>query len=490
MLIAYVFRLLLIVNGGQLYFSDESRYRKRSVPIADLIIQGDWTTALRATIRYSEHPGIAAAMLPPALFHRLAYEVGGHPQTWAEYWQNQTGDFRVSALIFAIPSVLCIAMIYLIALQACADKAEALLSALFFGASNSFFIYSKHFLPYDGSMLIALTALFASLRLRHAGLGGALMVGALLFCSFWVWNGQIFFLITIALLYCVLLGRKRQDLILRPMAMAAGALLLFIPICLANFFVLQIDVLARLYSFAGTVTQGDYAEGIIFPFLYFEATEGATALVWAAGILLAIRHLRAQQTEEDHRLRLWFFALIFLYLLMALLSSGLHLFVLYGRTARILVPFVAMICGFSFARWLKGGDYRALSLLVTVIGLFAIANFLPAIEQQYYREFTRRVQQEYESVSFSNTFSPPARITGWFRNPARADARYQLVNAGYYYPIGKLTEPPVGEAILKVAHPFMYKPWQFVGLSPEMRDIINRDGLYMWVIDTGEAAED
>ena len=489
MLIAYVFRLLLIVNAGQLYFPDERRYRKRSVPIADMLFQGDWTTALRATIRYSEHPGLAAALLPPALFHRLTYELGGQPQTWAEYWQNQTGDFRVSALIFAIPSVLCIAMIYFITLQAGAEKAEALLSALFFGASNSFFIYSKHFLPYDGSMFIALTALFASLRLRHAGPGGALLVGALLFCSFWIWNGQIFFLITIALLYCVLLVRKRQDLILRPMAMAAGAMLLFVPICLANYFVFQIDVLARLYTFAGTATQGNHAEGIIFPFLYFEASEGATALVWAAGILLANRHLRAQQAEAGHRLRLWFFALVFLYLLMSLFSSGLHLFVLYGRTARNLIPFAAMICGFSFARWLKKRDYRGLSLLITLICLFAAANFLPAIEQQYYREFTRRVHQEYESVCFSKTLSPPARITGWFLNPAKADARYQLINAGYYYPIGTLTEPPAGEVILKVAHPFMYKPWQFVGMSREMRDIINRDGFYMWLIDTGEVAD-
>ena len=52
-----------------------------------------------------------------------------------------------------------------------------------------------------------------------------------------------------------------------------------------------------------------------------------------------------------------------------------------------------------------------------------------------------------------------------------------------------MTDLPEGEVILKVAHPFNYKPWQYESFTPEMREIISRDGLYIWLIDT-EASTD
>ena len=68
-------------------------------------------------------------------------------------------------------------------------------------------------------------------------------------------------------------------------------------------------------------------------------------------------------------------------------------------------------------------------------------------------------------------------------------ARYRLINAGFYYPITEMTELPEGEVILKVSHPFNHRPWQYEGFTSEMREIINRDGLYIWLIDKEPAAE-
>ena len=91
-------------------------------------------------------------------------------------------------------------------------------------------------------------------------------------------------------------------------------------------------------------------------------------------------------------------------------------------------------------------------------------------------------------MSYESTLSDPAWRFGVYGDDSPR-ARYRLTNAGFYYPITEMTDLPEGEVILKVAHPFNYKPWQYESFTPEMREIISRDGLYIWLIDT-EASTD
>ncbi len=489
--IAYVLRLLLIANGGQFFFPDEHRYRRRAVAIAGDLFDGDLKQAVKYAILYRKHHGMASAMLAPALFHRLLFEVSpGNEWTWKDYWNDPQGDFRASALIFAIPSVLCIALVYLIALQAGADRIEALLGAVFLAASAAMFIYAKHFLPYDFSMLFSMLALYAALRFRDSRLLGGGLVGLLLFCSFWIYYGQIFLVITLAMLYCVVLARRWQDIFLRAASLALGGLLPLIPILGVNYFILDRDVIGMFIGFSGTIFSGSFAEGVIFPFLYFAAAEGAVALMWAAGLVLALVQLRRQPALAKSRLRIYFAALLFMYFLMGLLSTGLEVFVLYGRTARALVPFVALICGCAFASWFRARDFRGFVPFLVVLCLLALANFAPAINQQYYREIIAQVTQEYGSVSYAGDLYPPWPEKGEFTFPEDAEARYTLVNAGYFRDRIEISSraAPVGAVLFETPHPLMYRPWQFEGQKPEMRELINRDGLYIQLID-GQAAE-
>ena len=303
-LVAYVLRLLLIVNGGQFYFPDEHRYRRRSVAIAGQLFDGDIRAAVKNTLRYKNHHGMIAAMLPPALVHRLVWGLSGDKhQTWTQYWDNPDSDFRLSAVLLAIPSALCIALVYFITLQAGAGTVEALLAALFMAASSAMFIYAKHFVPYDISMLFSLLALWAALRYRDACVRGGALVGLLLFCSFWIYFGQIFLVATLALLYVVLLARRWQDIIPRAAGMALGALPLLIPILGVNYLVLDRDVFEFFFGFAGGIILGSYAEGVVFPFLYLASAEGLAALVWMLGLGLALLQLRQKPSAARSRLR-------------------------------------------------------------------------------------------------------------------------------------------------------------------------------------------
>ena len=484
MLVAYIFRLALVANGGQFYFPDELRYMP-SVVVADNIFAGDYKSAIGSLLQYRLHAGATTARLIPAYLHRLAFAIHDDTGlTWDEYWQNQTADFRFSAIFFALPSVLSIGMIYLIALNAGANQDEALLAAFLLATSNSWFIYSRHFLPYDASLLLGLVALYAVLRLRDSGFKGAMVVGMLLFCSFWVYFTHYFLMFAIAFLFCVLLARKPLDLVLRPLAIFVGASVFLLPILLYSYLILEIDVFDRMQTL-GFATVGDYDEGPVLPFLYFRDAEGATSVVWLGGLFLAIIQLIRRRSDYRHRAFRWLACLLFLYLLMSLFSSGLHILALAGRFVRPMIPFIVLISAYAFAPLLKRLGAKLAILLLLALSVICVNNFLAAINQPFYREVARDVLNAYDSVSFESTFSPPARTKN-FANPKLEGARYLLVNAGFYHPVTEMTERPAGQVILKVSHPYNFKPFQYEHATflRRAREIINKDGVFIYLIDT------
>ena len=350
MLIAYGLRLLLIVNGGQLYHPDELRYY-RSVEAAKHIFNGDFKNAIKTLLKYEFHQGIAVAKLVPALFHRFIHNLNHDDNLlWKDLWHTPPQNFRLPALIFALPSVICVGMLYLIQRQAGANNAEALLSAFLLAASQSFFFFAKHLLPYDIAILIGLIAIYAAFRLRSRRYINALFVGWLAFLVFWIYNGYVTLAITIGILYCVFLAADMRDALRRALGMATGALLFFLPIVAFNRVFLEENVILQMMTFSETVNHGEFSEGAIFPFLYFRDVEGAMSIVWIVGLALAAWRIASQRPSGGRRRAwLWFACLLSLYLTMSVLSTGLQQFVVYGRVVRSLVPFIAMVCAYAFA---------------------------------------------------------------------------------------------------------------------------------------------
>lgn len=491
MLAAYLLRLLLIVNGGQFYFPDESRYQRRSVSAADSLFQADFRSAMDKVLAYDKHHGFTAVGLVPAIVHRVIFDLSPPSGfTWTTYWVGRDNDYRISALIFALPSVLSIGMVYLLARRAGAGEPEALVAAFLLAASNSSFVYSKHFLPYDSSLLIGLAALWLAIPSRQTSVKHAIAVGIATFLCLLVYFGHITFVLMIALVYCGFLASNLRDSAIRAAGMALGALLIAIPLCFYNSNVLGIDIATELRAFSTSATQGEFAEGIAFPFSYFGYTEAGIALIWILCLAAAARALKSQwKSQSGQRAVLWLACLLILYLLLCVFSNLLQLAVVYGRTARAMTPFIVLLCAYGITPLLLGRGRNTVLAFAAAVSIFALANFIPAIRQEYFIEVARRARNEYGELSYETVFSPPAKTFGVYgkENPA---ARYKLLNAGYFYPITKIADLPDGEALMQVAHPFNHKPWQYEGMTAEMRDIINRDGLYIWLIDRGPAAEE
>ena len=493
MLIAYGLRLLLIINGGQLFHPDELRYY-RSIETTKHIFNADFKNAVKTVFKYEFHQGIALAKLVPALFHRLIHSFSYDDNLlWKDLWHTPPQNFRLPALIFALPSVLCIGMIYLIGRQAGANEGEALLGAYLLATSQSFFFFAKHLLPYDIAILIGLIAIYFALRLRTWRIMNALFVGWLAFLVFWIYNGYVTLAITIGILYCVLLASDPRDALRRAFGMAGGALLFFLPIALFNMIFLNENVFLQMMMFSETVDHGSFSEGLIFPFLYFRDVEGLMSIVWIFGLVFAAATLRSRHLSHDRRRAwMWFACLFSLYLMLSLLSAGLQLFVVYGRVVRSLAPFIAMACAYGFSARLLRYGRGTLTFLVVGLGALSIANFVPAIAQQYPLEIAWEVYQSYDEVSFETTVETGENpvFSWWDLRPEAPDARYRLFNAANYYPIEDMrSDLPEGEILLEISHPFNYKPWQYEGMTPQMREIVNRSDFAIWLIDTEPSSD-
>ena len=489
MLAAYALRLVLISGGGQLYHPDELRYY-RSIEVAKHVYNGDFKNAIKGLFRNENHGGIASAKLVPALFHRLVHNISHDDNLmWRDIWRTTEQNFWLPSLLFALPSVCAIGLIYLVQRGLGADEFESLLSALLLATSNAMFIYSKHLLPYDIAIFIGLFTVYLAVRCRANRFLCSLCIGLLTFVIFWVYNGYVTLAMSIAFLYCAVMARTAKEALLRAIGIATGAALLFGSHVAFNIYFLQIDVLQEMFVFSTTIQDGEFSEGIVFPFRYFFDVEGVIGAVWLVGILLAVLRIRSQpQTDDRRRAKLWLAAIVVLYLLLVLFSAGLERFVVYGRVARALAPFIVLLCAYGLAPKLAKAGRKARALFVAALCIVAISNFLPVIRQRYPLEFSREVYHDYDDVSFETTV--PIRFDHWELQPRVPKARYRLIDAAYYNTVPlELGSRPPGDEIEAFQHPIMYKPWQYEGATQAMRELINREGIYIRLVDTEVADE-
>ena len=461
MLVAYLLRLILVVGEGQFHFTDEGRYRNATGAV-EMIVQGDIGGALNLLLEFRPHQGFATASLFPAVLHRVAYAIAPSSDlAWDDYWYSRYSDFRFSSLFFAIPSVLAIGMIYLVARQAGARETEALLGAFFLAAANTLFMYSRHFLPYDFSLLLGLTTIWLVLKRRRASAKYSIAIGLAAFLTFWIYNGYLTLSILIALVYCLYLAPNPKTAIRRALGMFAGSMIIFVPLYIYNFVVLDIDMISQLREFSATVNHGDYSEGLVLPFLYFIHAETGVAFVWIMGILLAARRLRRSYSANDRqRALLWFVSLFTLYLLLSVSSNVLQLFVIYGRVARSLVPFIVLLCAFAYAPVLRRFGWWSGASFVVIMSVFALINFVPLIQQRQYRTLQRHVYSNYKGVSYESTFGPTSNPYG-FRGIYLPKVRYKLINAGVWYPKTERFYRPEGKILLEVPHPINNWAWHY-----------------------------
>ena len=442
LLVSYALRVWLSLGGGAYYWPDEMRYGSTQ-NAAYFVATGSWGKAFVELTGHADHVFFRWAGLPVAL---LQHAVGGK-------------STLLPSLYFSLFSVGSIALLWAVARRAGASRPEALWVAFFAAASNSLFFYARHFLPYDIALFVMLCGLWLGLgpwSRRNSLLTGVVVgFGFLTYNGYWLLGGCVLVLHT-------LLGAGEWR---RPPARAGLAflgLLLPIGLFLGLGSLASRDLIQSYRTFAGTIKQGDFFNGyrVIAEFLWF--AEGGFLIFLLLAFAYALPAFKDAQARR--RLAVWAGALVFLTAGLVVLSDVVPLFMVYGRLARVLVPFLCLGAGLGTARFLeRRGKARPLWSAGIVAWVLALAslNFAVPLRQVFPDGFLGLASRSIQS------------------DTAHGYGFYRILNAGLMWG-RRLDQPaPSGVEILRRRNPMQFRPYQYEGYSVEERRNLNRYDISM-----------
>jgi len=452
--LAYGLRLLLIADGGQQYWPDEMRYQ-RGYYMAMHLVRADFFNASRELALYPDHSGFTLASVPMGWFHRL-------------FGRFDEGFWFAPSLIYALFSAASVALIGWIAARSLDSPAVGLVAGLLALASTSLYQWSRHHVPYDMALFCGLLAL--ALSLEHGGrwwrvlASGFLVVGV-----FVIYNGYWLLAAVVGLwvLAAWMRGASLRLAALRLLALAAGGLL-WVLAHLAWMLPFGHDPRAFITlwrQFSGTVIQGDYAEGWTLSLEYLWAAEGPLALVWLVGLGLSLGQRRPVVLA-------WWASLLGVWVALGALSQA-EIFVVYGRLARQMLPFIVLLAAAGLGPLVQRLDRRLMwaggAGLLLLVGLM---NWRPLLSFAFGVDVYAQAQADYGDVGLVEAFAlgqpaalPSARIL-LYATDHQAPFRYA-------YPFDRIIEPPPGRVLWQGANPWNYAPYLYEGFTRPMRDLIS-----------------
>jgi hypothetical protein len=172
---------------------------------------------------------------------------------------------------------------------------------------------------------------------------------------------------------------------------------------------------------------------------------------------------------------LWLAGILFIYFCLLIPSVLLHLFVVYARLARQMIPFLVLLSAQGLVqlehRPRIGGKLVALVLLL--ISIQGAWNFSRAYALTYPREFVALAQIKYPEFEFSSkrlAFGAPVICL---------NHEYIMQNAKYYVDPPQEIPQVQGELLLSASHPVNFLPHQYDGFTPAARRIFRAQNLRM-----------
>ena len=448
-------RLRLVEGGGPMLWSDEARYTVAREAVGHLAAQEHGAFA-RAILGSADHLMFKVLGLVPAA---IEHQVGTNP--------------AIAAGFFAGFSVLNILLVWCIARAAGAAMREATVAAWLMAGAATHFYYARHLFPYDASLSFGLLALWTGWR-PAGGPGRSVACGALAAMGFLTYNGAWLFGAMVLTGHVLLAWPERRRMLARAGWGVTGLVVPIAGVIALARVLADADLVASFVQFSRSITQGDFGRGWKLLAEYFWAAEGFNLVLGAAGVLLAAAG--AWAAKSWHYGMRWVAGIIFLLAGLLLLSDVWPKFVIYGRTARVLVPLVCLASAFVLERlWRAGGPVAGLAGVVTVLAFGqAGANFWPPLMQEFPAQFNRRAALLREELR------------------QRGEKR-QLVTIYADMVVGQaslLEALPDHDVMLAARNPMQYRPYLFEGYGEPTRALLERTDFRMRLIAVNQARFD
>jgi hypothetical protein len=452
LLISSVLRWILILRGGQFYFSDESRYGIAQDALA-LMLEGKLRTGLLTLLDELAHVGFKLTALVPALFQH-AFDT----------------TLVFPAIFFSFFSILNLFLIWKIALQAGAPLRVANYALLLAASSQVLLYYSRHLFPYDQAMFFGLLGLYVALK-NNAQPGVPILCGTLSFLCFITYNGY-WAIAAFAIIVCTFNGAKEKNWIVKRPAFLALGFLAPLAILLLVCFLVGKDVFGDYGVYLQKIVQGSFSEGWSLPFEYFWYAEHGFSVLIGLFSLLALILFRKKRNPF---LYVALGGTLFIYLSLVIPSNILHTFVVYGRTARQIMPFLALSAAYGLSAlrsWKPVGLWLA-NIVVAIILIQTAWNYSLSYKIVYPREFIQNIQQRYPEFEVSS------KMMRFYSPLICQNEGFFLIN--FHYIHNRLESLPdiQGEMLMRAPHPVNFLPYLYEGYTPEQRQAIRRENYEM-----------
>ena len=448
LLVSSILRWILILRGGQFYFPDESRYGIAQDALV-LLLEGKGKTALLTLLGELAHVGFKITALIPALFENILGTTLAFP-----------------AIFFSFFSILCLLLIWKIALEADAPLRVANYALLFAACSQVLLYYSRHLFPYDQAMFFGLLALYISLKDSNKP-SISFLCGALSFFSLVTYNGY-WPMAAFPLIVNIFIGVKEKYWIVkRPIFLGLG-FLTPLAILLMVCFVVGKDFFSDYAVYLQKIVQGSFSEGWSLPIEYFWHAEHGFVVILGLFSLIALFLLLKKGNKF---LYIAIGGSLFVYLCLVIPSNITHTFVVYARTARQLMPFLVLTAAYGLAyfhSWKPGGRWLV-NIVLAMIVVQAAWNYRLAYKIVYYREFVQEVQNQYPDFKISSNMMR-------FYAPLVCQNNGLLaLNFHYIYTWPQPVPPVQGDVLMRAPHAINFLPHQYDGYTPGERAAIRQE---------------
>jgi hypothetical protein len=336
----------------------------------------------------------------------------------------------------------------------------------------SLLYFTRHLMPYDTAMTFGLFALFVALADRP-NFKTALACGGLSFLCFITYNGY-WALAALAMLVHILFKNEGMTGPVRKSLFVASGFILPAILLFLMAMSTGIDLLTEYRTFATTVSQGSYAEGGSLPFEYFWHTEHILFILMG---MLAV-YAMIESRGRNKSLNVAGASLVFIYLCLMIPSVFMQSIVVYGRLARQMMPFLAILSASGLVRLEHNhpSGQKIVRLAFVLIFIQAAWNYSIAYNLSYPREFSREAQALYPEFIFSEK-----RLA--FGAPTLCQNNGYVIENVKHFVTPPDPNPPVGgEVLLSAPHPDNFLPYQYEGYTYEERILFRELNLQMRLV--------
>lgn len=462
-------RVVIVLRGGQFFWGDEGRYYAAEAAWKKWEASEGLKAGLLEVAGGADHLGFKVLMLAPA---------------WVQ--RHTGGSYLVPSFCVSLFSLANIFLIWRIARRTGADEREALWATAAMAASNTMFYWARHVMPFDVALFWALASLYVALK-PAARWWDSVLAGVLGCAAFVTYNGY-WAIVACALTAHVLLAWPSwKSGLIRTVGGLAGLVGSFALLLGVVSWALDVDLLgltadedtgpkaATYLSFSGSINQGDFHEGARVFFDYLWCAERATSLVWLVALVASAWLLARCDAATRRRGILWVGCLVALMLILIVGANVLEKFVVYGRLARQVAPFCALLVGWTAGRIFREGNRARRAERLALAGLTGCAAWSMAtpLRQEFPVPFHARATAY--AATYRNLHAPADPV-------GTAPEKFKFLYTGFIWPEADRTVPPPHEVLLARAHPLAWRPYLYEGFARAQRDQIEATDIRMRLI--------